>query len=89
MFVVMNVVDLQIFQGFIMETKKFTAGKWMGIVVFIFIILCLIVNYIIIIIDHKINLEYLHKIDLLAFGVFTIVWGAVFGSNLTKKLRDK
>jgi hypothetical protein len=70
------------------KKEKTTQGKWMGMVAFIFIVLALTATYVIIIMNVKINLEYMYKIDLLAFGVFSIVWGAVFGSGITKKIQE-
>lgn len=69
--------------------KKITAGKWLGIVAFFFSLVSFATNYIVIIIDLKINFEYLYKIDLLVFAIFSIVWGAVFGSRTIKKITNK
>lgn len=69
--------------------KSITGGKWMGIIAFFFAIICFLTNYVIIIMNLKINIEYLYKIDLLAFGVFSVVWSAVFGSGAIKKIKGK
>lgn len=67
--------------------KKKTPGKWLGLVVFFYLLVFLLIDRFIIIFNPEINIEYLHKIDLIAFGVFTIVWGAVFGSGAIKKYK--
>lgn len=65
--------------------KKKTPGKWLGLVAFFYIMICLTFSFVITIINTEVNIEYLYKIDLIAFGVFSIVWGAVFGSGMMKK----
>ena len=81
-------VDEEVSFQYLKENMKLTPARWMGITAFLFIIACMIVNYVIIIMNLKINLEYLYKIDLIAFGVFTVVWGAVFGSGAIKKIKE-
>lgn len=67
--------------------KKKTPGKWLGLVAFFYLLIFLLIDRFIIIFNSEINIEYLHKIDLIAFGVFSIVWGAVFGSSAIKKYK--
>lgn len=72
-----------------MENKKFTAGKWMGLLSFFYLLISIMVTKIIILTKFDTNIEYLYKIDLLSYGQFVIVWGAVFGSGAIKKWRKK
>lgn len=69
--------------------KLITGGKLMGIISFIFTLMVLLINYIIIILDIKVNIVYLYKIDLLSLWVFSTIWGSVFGSGIVKKLKNK
>ena len=71
--------------------KKYTAGKWMGIVAFI---LSLVVNVGLItgfiiqsIYGHNLGIT-IEPIVRLTLTVFVIVWSAVFGSGLTKKILE-
>jgi hypothetical protein len=65
--------------------KKKTPGKWLGILAFFYVMIAMTFSFIVTIVNPEINIEYIYKIDLIAFGVFSIVWGAVFGSGVMKK----
>lgn len=65
--------------------KKKTPGKWVGLVAFFYIMIALTFSFIVTIVNPEINIEYIYKIDLIAFGVFSIVWAAVYGSGHMKK----
>lgn len=67
--------------------KKKSPGKWLGLISFFYIMICLTFSFIITIINPEINIEYIYKIDLIAFGVFSIVWSAVWGSKTVKRVK--
>ena len=72
-----------------MNEKKITAGKWMGVVAFLITVIVLfglIIGYVlqaIRAVDVGINIS---QIVNLASLLFVVVWGAVFGSGITKKI---
>jgi hypothetical protein len=64
--------------------KNKTPGKWLGNIAFFYIMFALTFSFIITIINPEIA-ESIYKLDLIAFGVFSIVWAAVYGSGHMKK----
>lgn len=69
--------------------KNFTPGKWMGIVAFIHVLASITIAQIIVMLSLNIDVMALYKLCALSFGVFSIVWGAVFGSGITKTIKEK
>jgi len=67
--------------------KKNTLGKWLGLIILFYLLISLSIDRFIIIFKPEINIEFLYKLDLIIFGVFSIVWGAVFGSGAIKKYK--
>ena len=59
-------------------------GRWMGIIAFIHVILSISGSQIILVFSYDINVSELYKISALSFGVFSVVWGCVFGSGAIK-----
>jgi len=69
--------------------KNFTPGKWMGVVAFIHVLASIAIGQLIVILNINIDMLSLYKLCSLSFGVFTIVWGAVFGSGAIKNIKKK
>lgn len=69
--------------------KKFTPGKWMGIVAFIHVLASVTIAQFIVMLSLNVDVSELYKLCALSFGVFTVVWGAVFGSGVVKNIKKK
>jgi hypothetical protein len=69
------------------EKKKLSGGKWMGIIAFIHILISITFSQILVVMGYDGDLLTLYKLTGLSFGVFTVVWTAVFGNNAIKKTK--
>lgn len=69
------------------ETKKLTPGRWMGIVAFVHVLASITIAQFIVILNLNMDIESWYKLCALSFGVFSVVWTAVFGNGIVKKLK--
>lgn len=68
---------------------KITGGKWMGIMIFILLIIFLLTTFILEMFNIKDDIQKLIDLCEIAFRILVVVWGVVFGSGITKKIVSK
>jgi hypothetical protein len=64
-------------------------GRIYGAITFYNLIISIIVTYIIILVKKEMPITELIKLVSLSFGLFTIVWGAVWGKDVIKYTKEK
>ena len=64
-------------------------GKVFGIVSFINVLVLMHAIVIFPIFFKELNYDFMMEVLKVAFGVFTIIWGAVFGSGAIEKIKNQ